>query len=88
MHQSLLDIYKDHRARGSSLTWTQGEADVNKMKSGVMQQVAIVTLYIEEKESLGKVWSTQVVYSSAKTRGEIQMLLKAVNILATISLSG
>lgn len=58
------------------------------MKSGVMQQVAMVTLYIEEKESLGKVWSTQVVYSSAKTRGEIQMLLKAVNILATISLSG
>lgn len=65
-----------------SLTRSYGEANVNKMETGVVQQLPVAMLCSEKKvkaegqtslgeKMVGKTWSDQVVYSPARTGGGI-----------------
>lgn len=51
VHHSLQNIIKLIVPQGAMhhLTWSHGEADVNKMETDVVKQQAVVTLYSEKK---------------------------------------
>lgn len=84
VHHSLQNIIKLIVPQGAMhhLTWSHGEADVNKMETDVVKQQAVVTLYSEKQQKQAAKWvwmrkwsgrhgQQPVFYSSAKNQSAI-----------------